>query len=644
MFIIEVIPLTIIPPSMPQILSYFFDKKLERGAVVLISIGNRKVKAIVVDSISLAEHKINLKKADFQLKKISDVILETPQVSDRQFHIALWISKTYYSSLGACLKAVLPPFFLKKKYLTPPENDIKTEKNTKKGSDLILTRAKDSLQNIMSLVKNTVKKNRQTLLIVPDNQTLDYFYENFNKEYQAVKISSEFNNKNLFNSWQNIKSGKIQIIIGTRGALLFPFKNLGLIIVDDPMHEFYKSDMYPRYNASDLAGYIAEINNCDLIYLSPMAGVENYFNLKTQKYGSLNNIRTFLKFLNQSQKTKIINMISEIKSGNFSVLSRELQNSLINLKSKNKKILIFSPRRGHSGILVCQNCGYTVKCPECETAYRIHRSETLILACHRCGKIKKFPDHCSNCNSSGLKPTGPAGSQKIYEEVRRILSKNEIKGIPVLILDADVTKNQTEEDEVINDVTKSEASVLIATQMIFSYRYDHFFDIIAIINTDSLLQSPDFRAEERFFYQFEKMIDFKPETIFLQTYDPKSRALETIFEKNYENFYERELTIRKSLSYPPFSKLIKLTFRHFDKEKASREARILVSKLKTASMQLKLSDKIKITDSSFGYFGKEKGLYAYNIIIKSLTGQTPREILKFIPSRWLIDVDPRTLL
>src|SRR3989344_1236398 len=121
MYIIEVIPLAVMPQNVPQILSYFFDKKLERGAVVEISIGNRSVKAIVVDSIPLAGHKMGLKKAEFQLKKLSEVLMETPQISDRQLHIALWLSRAYYSPLGMCLKAVLPPFFLKKRYEISPE-------------------------------------------------------------------------------------------------------------------------------------------------------------------------------------------------------------------------------------------------------------------------------------------------------------------------------------------------------------------------------------------------------------------------------------------------------------------------------------------------------------------------------------------
>ena len=430
------------------------------------------------------------------------------------------------------------------------------------------------------------------------------------------------------------------MVVGTRHALLFPFKKLALVIVDDPLHEFYKSDMSPKYNVADLAGYIAEMNNCRLVYLSPITGVENYFLLKNQTYELMDKT-------SPPPLIKTINMVSEIKSGNFSLLSRELKSqilSLVNPNTQDKKILIFSPRRGHSGILVCQNCGYTAKCLNCEVAYRIHRAEDLVLMCHHCGSTQRLPDHCPNCNSSKLKPTGPAGSQKIYEEIRRVLSQNEVSGVPVLILDTDVTANQTEEEEVMNEIAKPKTSILIATQMIFSYRYDHNFDFVTIMNADSLVQSPDFKTEERLFYQLEKLFDFKPDQILIQTFNPENQAIVMAAQRNYKDFYEKELAIRQALSYPPFSRLVKLTFRHPSREVASREARILAGKLKMAVVQLKLSDKIKITDSSPGYTEKERGLYTYNIVVKSLSGQTPREILKYVPSRWLIDVDPRSLL
>lgn len=631
MFVIEVIPLAALPSSVPQILSYFFDKKLERGTIIEGLIGNRNIKGVVVDSVPLAEYKIGLKKAEFQLKKLTGVLFDIPQISDRQIHIALWLSKTYYIPLGMCLKAILPPFLFKKNFPVEPEPRKQTEEVKRKPS-FILTNAKNTLNNIRPIISHAVTKGGQVVLVVPDNQTINHFYENL-KDFESAKVYSELGNKKLHEAWQNVQSGKTKLLIGTKQALLFPFKDLSLVIADDPLHESYKSEMSPKYNASELAKHIAEMNNCRLVFISPISGVDNYHRLKEKTYELLDKTEV-------GPEIKTVNMVSEIKSSNFSIFSRELRNEI----TKDQKILIFSPRRGHSGIIICQNCGWTAKCPNCEIAYRIHRSEDLILMCHHCNNTQRLPEHCPNCNSSKLKPTGPAGSQKIYEEVRKILSQNEISGVPVLILDTDVTANPTEEEEVMNEIAKPGKSILIATQMVFSYRYSHIFDFVVVMNADSLIQSPDFRTEERLLYQLEKLSDFKPQEILIQTFNPENQAIAMWTQKGFKSFYEKELAIRQALTYPPFSRLIKLTFRHPNREVASREARVLAGKLKMAVMQLQLSDKMKISDSSPGYTEKERGLYTYNIVIKSLTGQTPKEILKYIPPRWIIDVDPRSLL
>ena len=256
-----------------------------------------------------------------------------------------------------------------------------------------------------------------------------------------------------------------------------------------------------------------------------------------------------------------------------------------------------------------------------------------------------MPVNCPNCNSFKLKTQGPAGTQKIYDEVQKLITVSGAGKVPVQILDADVVKNETEEEEITNEVKKNHTSVLIATQMIFSHRYGLRFDLIGVLNADSMISTPDFKTEERLFYQIEKLLDFQPKNIILQTYNPENRAILTASEGGYKDFYEKELETRKVFFYPPYSRLIKLTFRHKYKDKALYEARILSGKLKMAIAQMKLDQKVKLIDSHPSFVEKERGLFAYNIILKILPEfQDFREILKFVPSNWLIDVDPRSII
>src|SRR3989344_2411523 len=249
MYVIEVIPLAALPPNVPQILSYFFGRRLEKGAIVQISLNNRKVNAIVVSYAALESQKILLKKTGFQLKKLSSVVNEIPQASAGQFQTALWLSKYYYAPLGLCLKTVLPPFFLKKKYkLGTADSVVPLSPKSAEKPLFILSSAKDTLDNLMSHLKKAVSGNGQVLFIIPEKINLEYLASRLKEKYETAVIHSGLSNKQYFESWVNASGGTAQIIIGTRQALFLSFKNLRLIIVDDPLNDAYKSDMSPRYN------------------------------------------------------------------------------------------------------------------------------------------------------------------------------------------------------------------------------------------------------------------------------------------------------------------------------------------------------------------------------------------------------------
>ena len=606
MFIIETIPLATLPSNAPQLLSYFWNTSLERGTIVEILIGKRRENGVVVSSSPIEENKSILKKSEFQLKKLSGVTFAEPKVTDVQFKLALWLSRTYYAPLGLSLKTVLPKSLKK---ISAHQSLVINGPNPEKLL-LITVPAQKAIKIMSRHIKET---DGQALLIVPDKTTLEYF---------KSELGSKFDNAKL--------------VLGTRKTLFSQFQNLKLIIVEDPLNETYKSDMTPKYNTPDLAEEVARLYEAKTIFVSPAAGLLNYNKIKNKD----------CEFKNENKdipEVKVINMVNEIRSDNYDILSNGLKESILKTISKEGRILIFSPRKGFAGFLICQNCSLTVKCPNCSSPLRVYKSTDFLLKCHRCRHSQQFPKFCSNCNSYKLKTAGPAGTQKIYDRVKEFLEKNNVKA-PVLAMDLDIAKNETEEEEILEEVRKPKPSVLVATQSIFSYRYALDFNLIGVINTDSLIAFPDYDVEEKLIYQLKKLADFGPEKIILQTYNPDSELLKSFCSNNYEEFYNKELGIRKLLGYPPFSRLIKLTYRDGDKNKAFTAARTLVEKLRMAVVQLKYNDKITVSDSTPGLVEKERGLYNYHIILKSPPGETPREILKFVPPGWSIDVDPKTIL
>ncbi len=606
MYIIEVIPLTNLPHNAPQLLSYFFSSHLEKGAIVEGMIGNRKIKAVVISSTPLEQQKSSLKKSTFQLKSLSKVIFPEPRVSDIQLKTALWISKYYYVPLGLSLKTVLTNSLKKEE-----EIYFAKGKEIEAKPGILIIPAKRIINRIAQYVKDS---EGQVLTIVPDKTVFESFSAELRPKFDETKL-----------------------IIGTRSALFSKFKNLKLIIVEDPLNEAYKSDMTPKYNTPDLAEKIAQLYGAEIVFISPTPGVKHFIKIQNNQHTLLCESKT------SNPDIKIIDTINEIRMGNFDLLSRYLNENILKTIRDGKNVLIFSPRRGFAGLLICQNCGWNVKCPNCSTPLKVHKSADLILKCHRCAHWQPFPKFCQNCNSYKLKTSGPAGTQKVYDKIRELLDQNNLK-VPILVMDSDVAKNATEEEEIMEEIKKPKPSVLIATQMIFSYRHDLNFSLVGVMNADSLITIPDYNVEEKLLYQLKKLTDFNPSKLIIQTYNPDNEVLKCLETNYYEPFYNKEIEMRKLLGYPPFCRLIKLTYKNKDQKKAFISARALVEKFRMAISQLQLGDKIQVSDCTPGFIEKEKGLYNYHIIIKSPAEETPREILKFVPAGWSIDVDPKSTL
>jgi primosomal protein N' (replication factor Y) (superfamily II helicase) len=410
---------------------------------------------------------------------------------------------------------------------------------------------------------------------------------------------------------------------------------LGLIILEDPANEAYKSDMSPKYNTADLAQKISEIYSCPLELISQIPSIPHY---QSAKEGTLE-----IKNRIDSSRAKInlINTTEEIKSGNFSIFSRDLKKQIIESAEKGEKILIFSSRKGYSN-LMCANCGSVSKCPNCSVPLRLYGRKESELICHRCSLIQKIPDYCLKCNSHKLKSSGFPGSQKIEEEIDFILEQKK-KRLPVFILDSSLIKKAKEEQEIIKKI-ESGPCICIATQMIFSHRYSLSFNLIGIPNADALATIPNYSSEEDIFYQFEKLLDFEPGKIFIQTHNPESALYSSISVMDYKSFYDQEIPVRKLFSFPPFARLVKISYRNANAGKAGYEAKILSEKLKMALAQKNLSKSVKILGPSKGFIEKERGLFVYNIVLKISPDQKPEEILRFVPSNWNIDVDPKSIL
>jgi len=645
MYIIDVIPLALIPRNQDQILSYFYSEELAVGSVVETSFHFRKIKCIVVGCGTIKSRKLDFKKmADFELKNISKVINREPQVSEQQLKIAQWISNYYYAPLGICLKHILPPFWGKQKYRSPRAT------LGSRGSPSVASFQPD---NHEKHIKHELNSGKQVFLMVAENMAGKYFLEKY-AEFNPVCVNSGLKNKQYFEIWKKVQTGETKLIIGTRIGLFLPFNNLGLIIVDDESNDAYKSDMTPRYYAPDLTEFVAGLYGANTVISSIFPRIETLFKLKINFTDS------------NKEKTELINMISEIKSANFSIFSRELKEILLNPilnqqpKNKNQKLILFVPRRGHANYVVCQTCGKTIKCPNCNVNLVVHQQPSLknflnrqsvtsdqLLVCHHCDHSRIYPKQCPSCGDHRLKPIG-IGIEKVETELKKYYNRANLACPKILRLDGDSVKNETEELETINSFLKTEPAILLATQMLFSYK--HLLanliskPITGIISADSLINIPDFRSEESLFRQF-MIIAAISKKIILQTNNPEDSAISLFSRLKISEFVNLEINNREILKYPPFAKFTKITYKHFDAGRAGREAHIAAEKIRQIIKQNKFG--IEAVGPYPAFISKEKGLFIWNILLKYQSAEikTRNEILRVVSGKgWTIDVDPRSVV
>ncbi|MDP3953960.1 MAG: primosomal protein N' [bacterium] len=662
MYIIDVIPLAFVPRNQSQILSYFNKEPLERGAVVEVALGRQKIKGVVIGSDNIKNRKLDFKKSvDFSLKNISKVVSKEPIVSGSQLEIARWMSNYYYAPLGVCLKTVLPPFWMKKKYQAclsgrqvsshrqgrgPAESGGSKYQalNTKyliPNTKFLTTKLKQHELDYKNDIDKTLQDKKQVFLLVAENTAGNYFLEAY-KKYNPVFISSDLSNKEYYKIWQDVDSGNARLIIGTRIGLFLPFKNLGLIIVDDESNEFYKSDMMPRYSGVELAELVAGLNGVEVIRSAVVPRVESQ--VVSSKY----------QVLSGNKNTKIIDMVQEIKAGNFSVFSRELKESIFENIEDGKNTILYIPRRGLANFIICEKCGYILKCPNC-TASLVPHEASQSLFCHHCNHQEPKPKLCSNCGSYKLKLYG-LGIEKAEKELKKLFEYTGMKLPEVFHLDSDSTKNDDKvEKEVINKFMTSGGGILLATQILFSHKYYVRVPLIGIINGDTLINIPDFKAEESLFRQIYTLKSMADELI-VQTHNPEDVAIKLASKGSLEEFATGELENRKEFAYPPFAQFIKLTYRHKNPVKARNEAKILAEKLKyrvrVTSYELRATDIIGPTPA---FISRERGMYVWNIILKTQDTRNNNqinseeikkrnELLRMVPAGWLVDVEPVKLI
>jgi len=577
-YIVSVSPLTKIKNI--DVLEYFSSKKTPIGSLVLIQLGKRKEKAIVLSIKDLKEKKVEIKNSQFKLKPILKIISKKPVLNKQQIELGKWISEYYLSPLGSCLKMFLPKSILNRKTEIKDIN-IKNAIVNKKQKPLLLWS-----ENRIEYYKKEIKKAKQILFIVPENHDL----ETYKKLFDFTIVTSQLTTKQELDIYKNVP----KLILGTRKSLFLPFINLDLIIIDQEENDSYKSwDQHPKYQTRTTALKLADIHGCKMILGTSFPDVTTYHYADKKIFDFKKDI------INKSLDLTVINM----KNENYTIFSRELESQL---KKVNSAAILVN-RKGMATALKCRECGHIIQCPNCNIPM-VYYSDPNHLLCHYCKFVQPAPDICPKCKGIEIKYIG-TGIQKVQKELEKI-------GIQSQSIDTNTKYNGS--------------NFIVGTQTIFNLKRK--FDLGVVLLLDPMVNRPEYRTMEKTIQTLNNFKRLCKKTI-VQTYNPDN----FILHSNFTNFFKQDIKLRKSLDYPPFSKLIRLNLKEKDIKKGAQIVNQTKEKLE------KLFTKTKILGPSPSFIPRIHGKYSWDIILKTKTKDLT--ILRnILDPAWEIDVDPQTLI
>ncbi len=411
----------------------------------------------------------------------------------------------------------------------------------------------------MQLIEKIIKQNQTAIMLVPEisltPQMIERFISRFGKQELAV-LHSKLSIGERHDEWEKIKAKKAKIIIGARSAIFAPVQNLGIIIIDEEHDSSYKSESKVKYQAKEIAEQIAQKENIPLILGSATPDINTYYKAMQGKITMLE----LTKRANNSKlpQVKIIDLKQELINGNHSMLSNELYKSIQNNLQKKHQTILFLNRRGYSTFIMCRQCGYTVKCKNCNISLTYHSYENK-LKCHYCGYEEPIVKTCPECQSNKIRYFG-TGTQKLEQEIHK-----QFPQATTIRMDIDTVSKKNSHEQILNKFKNENIDILIGTQMVVKGHHFPKVTLVGVIAADSSLNIDDYRANERTFQILTQVAgragrENLEGKVIIQTYNPENFAIQDSQKQDYPKFYETELALRKQLQYPPFCDIIIIRF------------------------------------------------------------------------------------
>jgi len=499
-----------------------------------------------------------------------------------------------------------------------------------------------------------IKRGRQAIILVPEialtPQTVRRFLARF--PGQVGLVHSKLSEGERYDTWRRARAGKLKVIIGARSALFAPLPNIGLIVADECHDSSFHQAEPPFYHAVNAAQMYARLSGAICVLGSATPTIEQRHQAEhpplpmgeglgvrgLRKLDLPHRIKTseVFKDFGSLPPVSIVDMRDELKAGQRGIFSRLLLNELESTLKRGEQAILFLNRRGTATYIFCRDCGYVLRCPNCETPLTLHTEDKERLLCHQCGYERGKPKSCPQCGGKQIREYG-LGSEKVEAEVNALFPKAR-----TLRWDWDTTRQKDAHEMILTHFSNHQADVLIGTQMLAKGLDLPLVTLVGIVLADVGLHLPDPFAGERVFQVLTQVAGRAGRSerggkVVLQTFDPENQVIQSAAKHDVNGFYQYELEGRKRLGYPPFTRLLRLEYRNADQASAEKEAQRVAEKLSVISGQ---------SSAVIGpvpcFFSKVAGFYRWQIVLR---GSKPNELLRGVKlDGWRVEVDPVSLL
>ncbi len=504
----------------------------------------------------------------------------------------------------------------------------------------------------MELARRTLAEGRGVIVLVPEisltPQAIRRYGEQFGNDIAI--FHSRLSDGELYDQWFRVKEGRARLVLGSRSAIFAPVSDPGLIVLDEEHEPSYKqTDPMPRYHARAVAERLRELAGARLVLGSATPDIITYHRSDRGEIGRVELSQRLAPAGDGvveeavAPRVEIVDMRDELRAGNRAVFSRALIRAVAGALRHKEQAILFLNRRGSARFILCRDCGAVAECPSCGVAMSMQSDPGALprIVCHHCGRSRKLDVECPKCGSRRYRPFG-VGTQRIEMEARRAFPNARVAR-----WDSQSASRKGAHEALVRGLESREIDIVVGTQVLAKGLDLDTLTVVGVIDADVGLHLPTFLAPERTFQLLSQVIGRagrrqKQGLAVIQTYSPEHSAIQAAAYGDYEALYAEEIAHRRRAGYPPFTRLVRLTFRHANEEHGLDEATRVATELRTHRDAAGRADP-EVLGPSPAYIRRFRGEYRWQLLLR---GHDPARLVEHVRlgQRWTVDVDPVNLL